>query len=119
MTDEQQGLSGIDQWNVARPTIPAVTHVDYSARVQTVRADDDPLYHGLIHAFRQKTGCAMVVNTSFNVRSEPIVLGPEEAYRCFMRTEMDYLALENFLLDKRDQKPLAEDTDWRGEFEPD
>ena len=119
MTDEQQGLFGIDQLNVARSTIPAVTHVDYSARVQTVRADDDPLYHGLIHAFRQKTGCSMVVNTSFNVRGEPMVCTPEDAYTCFMRTEMDALAIGSFLLHKNEQPEWQEEGDWRDTIEAD
>jgi len=105
--------------NVARSTIPAVTHVDYSARVQTVRADDDPLYHGLIHAFRQKTGCSMVVNTSFNVRGEPMVCTPEDAYTCFMRTEMDALAIGSFLLHKNEQPEWQEECNWRDDIEPD
>jgi carbamoyltransferase len=119
MTPEQQALFGIEKLNVARSEIPAVTHVDYSARVQTVQKDDNPRFYGLIQAFREKTGCGVVVNTSFNVRGEPIVESPEDAYRCFMRTEMDYLILENYLFVK-DQQPAFEDkTDWEAEYELD
>jgi carbamoyltransferase len=99
-------LWGIDQLNVPRSTIPAVTHVDYSARVQTVRRDTNPVYYDIIEAFYQRTGCPVIVNTSFNVRGEPIVCTPEDAYRCFMRTDMDALVLENFILEKADQTPL-------------
>ena len=88
-----------------RSTLPAVTHVDYSARVQTVARDDNPRFHQLLSEFEKRTGCPVLVNTSFNVRGEPPVCTPEEAYRCFMRTEMDYLVLGNFLLDKKEQKP--------------
>lgn len=103
MTADQQQLFGIDKLKVPRSDIPAVTHVDYSARVQTVHADTNPRYHQLIKAFEQKTGCGILVNTSFNVRGEPIVCTPEDAYRCFMNTEMDYLVLENILLAKTEQ----------------
>ena len=89
-----------------------MTHVDYSAQIQTVAEADQPRYYRLIKAFQQLTGCAVLVNTSFNVRGEPIVCTPEDAYRCFMWTEMDYLVLGDFLLDKRDQKPLANDVGW-------
>jgi carbamoyltransferase len=116
MTEEQQALWGIDLLNVPRSDIPAVTHVDYSARVQTVHAETNPHYYQLLKAFAAKTGCGVLVNTSFNVRGEPIVCTPEEAYRCFMRTEIDMLVLGNCVLDKLDQKPLVEDTDWRQEF---
>ena len=118
-SEEEQQLFGIDRLNVVRSEIPAVTHVDYSARVQTVSETEHPRYYGLIKAFEQLTGCAVLVNTSFNVRGEPIVCTPEDAYRCFMRTEMDYLVLGNFLLDKRDQRPLTNKADWQGEFELD
>ena len=118
-SEEEQQLFGIDRLNVVRSEIPAVTHVDYSARVQTVSETEHPRYYRLIKAFEQLTGCAVLVNTSFNVRGEPIVCTPEDAYRCFMRTEMDYLVLGNFLLDKRDQKPLANKADWQDEFELD
>ena len=119
MTADQEKLFGIEKLNVARSDIPAVTHIDYSARIQTVDRDSHPLYHDLIRTFYDRTGCAAIINTSFNVRGEPIVCRPEEAYRCFMRTEMDYLAIGSFLLAKRDQAPLTQDTDWRKEFELD
>jgi carbamoyltransferase len=93
-----------------------VTHVDYSARIQTVHAETNPRYYRLLKAFEAKTGCGVIVNTSFNVRGEPIVCTPEEAYRCFMRTEIDLLVLGNFLLDKTQQKPLVDDLDWQKEF---
>ena len=118
-SEEEQKLFGIARLNVVRSEIPAVTHVDYSARVQTVSETEHPRYYRLIKAFEQLTGCAVLVNTSFNVRGEPIVCTPEDAYRCFMRTEMDYLVLGNFLLDKRDQKPLANKANWQDEFELD
>jgi carbamoyltransferase len=119
MTEEQQTLWGIDLLNVPRSDIPAVTHVDYSARIQTVHAETNPRYYKLLKAFEAKTGCGVIVNTSFNVRSEPIVCTPEDAYRCFMRTEIDTLVLGNYVLNKIDQKPLVEDTDWRKEFDLD
>jgi len=119
MPDEQKKLFGIDLLNVPRSQIPAITHVDYSARIQTVRKETNPRYYDLINEFDKMTGCPVIINTSFNVRGEPIVCRPEEAYLCFMRTEMDTLVLENFVLDKVDQKPLDEDTDWRNEFELD
>jgi len=93
--------------------------VDYSARIQTVHAATNPRYYELLKAFETKTGCGVIVNTSFNVRGEPIVCTPADAYRCFMRTEMDLLVVENCLLQKVDQKPLVGDTDWRKEFELD
>jgi carbamoyltransferase len=116
MTREHQALWGIDLLNVPRSDIPAVTHVDYSARIQTVHPETNPRYHRLIRAFEQRTGCAVVVNTSFNVRGEPIVCTPEDAYRCFMRTEMDLLVLENCIVEKGKQKPWVEGRDWRSEF---
>jgi carbamoyltransferase len=116
MTAEEGHLWGIDKLNVPRSSIPAVTHVDYSARVQTVRRDTAPLYWDIIEAFRCLTGCAVVVNTSFNVRGEPIVCTPEDSYRCFMRTEMDALVLEECLLLKEDQPPFQDDENWRGSF---
>jgi carbamoyltransferase len=109
-------LWGIDRLNVPRSTIPAVTHVDYSARIQTVRRETNPVYYAILEAFYRRTGCPVVVNTSFNVRGEPIVCTPEDAYRCFMRTNMDVLVLENFILAKEDQSPVAEDQRWREEF---
>ena len=119
MTSEQQALWGIELLNVPRSDIPAITHVDYSARIQTVHEETNPRYHRLLKAFEAKTGCGVIVNTSFNVRGEPIVCTPEDAYRCFMRTEMDVLVLENCVLQKAAQKPLAGDTDWRKEFDLD
>ena len=116
MTDEEEALFGIDKLNVPRSDIPAVTHVDYSARIQTVHRDTHPLYHALIERFRQKTGYPVIINTSFNVRGEPIVCTPEDAYRCFMRTEMDHLVLGRFLLSRTEQPVLKEDGDWRKEF---
>ena len=117
--DEKKDLFGIDLLNVPRSQIPAITHVDYSARIQTVRKETNPRYYDLIQEFEKITGCPVIINTSFNVRGEPIVCRPEEAYLCLMRTEMDTLVLENFVLDKVDQTPLDEDTDWRNEFELD
>jgi len=119
MTAEQQGLFGIDKLNVPRSTIPAVTHVDYSARVQTVHDHTNPRFCKLLRQFEALTGCAVLVNTSFNVRGEPIVCTPKEAYRCFMRTEMDYLVIEDFLLAKREQPIPTEDDSWQREFDPD
>lgn len=115
----QEGLWGIELLNVPRSDIPAVTHLDYSARVQTVHQDTNPRYYALLKAFEARTGHAVLVNTSFNVRGEPIVSTPEDAYRCFMRTEMDVLVLENCVLLKTDQKPLEGDSDWKKEFELD
>jgi carbamoyltransferase len=100
-------------------TLPAITHVDYSARIQTVHESTNPKFYGLLKAFESKTKCAVLVNTSFNVRGEPIVHTPEDAYRCFMRTEMDYLVLENFLLAKKDQPIWEKDDSWKEEFELD
>ena len=119
MNEQQQQLFGIDKLHVPRSDIPAVTHVDYSARIQTVHKETNPLYHRLISAFQRKTGCPVIVNTSFNVRGEPIVCSPTDAYRCFMRTEMDFLVIENFLLTKSDQPVRAEDDSWQDEFELD
>jgi carbamoyltransferase len=116
LTEAQQQLWGIDLLHVPRSDIPAVTHVDYSARVQTVHAETNPRYYRLLKTFEAKTGCGVIVNTSFNVRGEPIVCTPEDAYRCFMRTEIDVLVLENCLLYKTEQPPWVEDTDWRQEF---
>ncbi|HBH79016.1 MAG TPA: hypothetical protein DDY39_04235 [Nitrospira sp.] len=112
-------LWGIDLLNVPRSEIPAVTHIDYSARVQTVHEATNPRYYRLLKTFENKTGCAVLVNTSFNVRGEPIVCTPEDAYRCFMRTEMDLLVLENCVLRKEDQQPLDGDSDWKKEFDLD
>jgi carbamoyltransferase len=119
ITKEQEALFGIDKLNVSRSDIPAITHVDYSARVQTVVENEHPRYYRLIKAFQETSGYSVIVNTSFNVRSEPIVCTPEDAYRCFMRTDMDYLVLENYVLDKRDQPEWKEAVDWKSEFELD
>jgi carbamoyltransferase len=105
--------------NQPRSDIPAVTHVDYSARVQTVGKDANPEFRRLLEAFHQKTDCAVLVNTSFNVRGEPIVCTPQDAYRCFMRTDMDLLVLEDRLLWKYEQPAQADDQQWKGEYEPD
>ncbi len=105
MTEGEKGLFGIDQLNVPRSIVPAITHIDYSARIQTVHADTNPRYHAVISAFNEITGCPMVVNTSFNVRGEPIVCGPDDAFRCFMGTELDVLAIGNYLLYKEEQDP--------------
>ncbi|HCV43897.1 MAG TPA: hypothetical protein DGH68_10475, partial [Bacteroidetes bacterium] len=119
MTEEQQKLFGIDKLNVPRSDIPAVTHVDYSARVQTVEHDTNPLYYDLIKAFYKRTGCPVIINTSFNVRGEPIVCRPIEAYKCLMRTHMDYLVIGSFIVAKTQQKQLQEDSDWMKEFQLD
>ena len=119
MSEGQQRLFGIDKLNVPRSDMPAVTHVDYSARVQTLRRQDHPRYYDVIHAFQSLTGYPVVVNTSFNVRGEPIVQSPEDAYRCFMRTEMDFLVMGSYVLDKKDQPQWQEELDWQEEFELD
>lgn len=116
MTPAEQALWGIEKLNVPRSTIPAVTHVDYSARLQTVRRETNPLYHAILSAFKARTGCPVVVNTSFNVRGEPIVCTPEDAWRCFMRTSMDALVLENHVLLRQEQPELVETEDWRSSF---
>ena len=119
MTDDESQLFGIDKLNVPRSEIPAVTHVDYSARLQTVHPETNPRFYKLLDAFEEKTNCPLLVNTSFNVRGEPIVNTPEDAYRCFMRTEMDFLVLENFLIDKTLQPNWQEAADWKQEFDLD
>ncbi len=119
VTAEQRNLAGIEKLSVARSDIPAVTHVDYSARIQTVDRQDHPVYYDLIDRFYAKTGCPVIINTSFNVRGEPIVCSPEEAYACFMRTKMDYLVMESFLIAKTDQRRVDEDRTWMKEFELD
>src|SRR5690606_16968417 len=118
MTAEEEELFGIDKLNVALSVIPAVTHVDYSARLQTVHADTNPRYQRLISRFRDKTGCPVIVNTSFNVRGEPIVCTPEDAFRCFMGSEIDVLAVGNAYLLKEDQDPALR-LDYRNAFELD
>lgn len=115
----QEKLFGLEKLLARRSVIPAVTHVDYSARVQTVAEEDNPLFYRLIKRFSEKYGCPVIINTSFNVRGEPVVCTPEQAWLCFMRTNMDYLVMENFLLEKKEQKPLDKDIDWLKEFELD
>ena len=119
MTEEQDKLFGIEKLNIPRSSLPAITHVDYSARVQTVCSKTNPRYYNLISAFKRKTGCPTVVNTSFNVRGEPIVCTPQDAYRCFMRTEMDILVLQNQILYKTEQPKIEKDETWMQEFELD
>jgi len=117
--EDQKDLFGIDKLKVSRSDVPAITHVDYSARLQTVKQEDNPLYYRTIKAFQELTGCPLIINTSFNVRGEPIVCTPEHAYQCFMRTQMDYLVIGSFLLDKMAQPPWHEKSDWQKEFPPD
>lgn len=119
MTQEQKQLFGIEKLNIPRSQLPAITHVDYSARVQTVHKETNPRYWNLLDHFEKITGCPVLINTSFNVRGEPIVCTPEDAYRCFMRTEMDYLVLENVLLAKIEQPKREQDDSWKDEFELD
>jgi carbamoyltransferase len=112
-------MTGFDKLKSKRSAIPAVTHVDYSARIQTVKKEDNPLYYEMINTFYKKTGSPAIINTSFNVRGEPLVCAPQDAFRCFMRTEMDYLIMGSFLLDKREQKSVVEDKLWQQVFELD
>ena len=119
MTDEQQKLFGIDKLNVPRSTIPAATHVDYSARIQTVHRETNPRYYDLINEFFKQTGCPVIVNTSFNVRGEPIVCTPDDAYRCFMRSDIDVLVVDQWIFLKEDQPKVEDDKKWMQEFELD
>tara|TARA_Y100001978_G_C23657599_1_gene416871 strand:+ start:39 stop:1133 length:1095 start_codon:yes stop_codon:yes gene_type:complete len=120
MTENQKKLFGIQKLNVQRSSLPAITHVDYSARIQTVSKKTNPRYYNLISAFKSKTGCPTIINTSFNVRGEPIVCTPKDAYRCFMRTEMDVLVLENQILFKNQQPIINKNYDeWKEMFELD
>jgi len=114
-----QAVGGLQRLHIIRSSIPAVTHVDCSARVQTVHHHTNPRFYHLLDAFEQLTGCPLLVNTSFNVRGEPIVNTPEDAYRCFMRTEMDYLVMGNYLFAKPDQPGFDDDGAWKQEFELD
>jgi carbamoyltransferase len=118
MTASEQALFGIDKLNVPRSEIPAVTHVDYSARIQTVHRDTNPRYHALLRRFKERTGCPVIVNTSFNVRGEPIVGTPEDAFRCFMGTEIEVLAIGNCFLQKEEQDRALQ-RDYKGAFELD
>jgi len=119
MTDEQNNFFGLDKLNVVRSEIPAITHVNYSARIQSVDSNTNPMYHKMISKFHEKYDCPVIVNTSFNVRGEPIINSPQDAYFCFMRTEMDYLIIGNYLLDKTKQQPLKEGSEWQKEYELD
>jgi carbamoyltransferase len=119
MTTEQEKLFGIEKLNIPRSTIPAVTHIDYSARIQTVHKETNPVFYNIISEFKKLTGESVLVNTSFNVRGEPIVCTPKDAFVCFMRTEMDYLVIENFLFDKKKQKEIPKDESWKNEFDLD
>jgi len=118
MTDNEQRLFGIDKLNVVRSTIPAVTHVDYSARVQTVHRETNPLFYQLLQAFKSRTGCPVLVNTSFNVRGEPIVCTPEDAFRCFMGTDLDLLVVGRAVL-RKDQQDAGRKQDYANRFTPD
>lgn len=111
--------AGLDKLKVIRSQIPAITHVDYSARLQTVHVETNPRFHALLQAFHRKTGCPVIINTSFNVRGEPIVCTPDDAYKCFMRTNMDYLVMGNFLLDKKQQPAVEQDLSWQETYELD
>ena len=119
MTSEERKLFGIEKLNIIRSEIPAVTHIDYSARLQTVHKETNPKYYELIEEFDRKTGVPVIINTSFNVRGEPIVCSPKDAYVCFMRTEMDYLIMGKYLLNKKAQRSLDKDSDWMKEYELD
>ncbi|HED37775.1 MAG TPA: hypothetical protein ENI76_05965, partial [Ignavibacteria bacterium] len=119
VAEEGNNYSGFEKLNIIRSEVPAVTHVDYSARIQTVHRDTNKLYHELIKKFSDDYGCPVLINTSFNVRGEPIVCTPDDAYKCFMRTNMDYLLMGNYLLKKGDQKIKIEQDDWQKEFELD
>ena len=119
MTPDEVELFGLEKLNIVRSSIPAITHVDYSARLQTVNKEDNPLYHEMISKFHEKYGCGVIINTSFNVRGEPIVCKPEDAFKCFMRTDMDFLIMGNYLINKNQQIPLEKDADWQKEFELD
>ena len=119
MTEEQDNLFGIAKLNVPRSKLPAITHVDYSARIQTVHKETNPYFYNVLSEFNKETDCGVLVNTSFNVRGEPIVMTADDAYRCFMRTEMDYLIIDNFLLAKEDQPKWEGTDDWKDEFELD
>src|SRR5262249_35147784 len=117
LSGAEQNRFGMEKLLTIRSQIPAVTHVDYSAPIQTVAEQDHPLFYRLLLAFSDRPGCPVIINTSFNVRGEPIVCTPEHAYLCFMRTNMDYLLLGNFLLEKKEQKPLDKDIEWLKQFE--
>ena len=119
LNGEEQKLFGIEKLKIPRSDIPAVTHVDHSARIQTVDEVRNPRYHQILKSFEKRTGCGLVVNTSFNIRGEPIVCRPEEAYRCFMFTDMDVLVLENFICRKEDQPPMEGSEEYKKQFKLD
>ena len=119
MSQEEEKLFGLAKLNLVRSSVPAITHVDYSARLQTVNQRDNPIYHELLRVFDEKYGCPVIINTSFNVRGEPIVCAPKDGFLCFMRTEMDYLIMGDFLISKKDQQGLTGDIDWKQKFELD
>ena len=119
LTSDEENLFGIEKLKIPRSTLPAITHVDYSARLQTVHSDTNSKLHSLLTEFNDITNCPVLVNTSFNVRGEPIVQSPEDAFRCFMRTEMDYLAIGNYILHKKNQPHWQKDDAWKQEFELD
>jgi len=114
-----EDMVGLEKVNQVRSLVPAITHVDYSARIQTVNREHSPLYYDIIKSFKELTGCPVIINTSFNVRGEPIVMSPQHAYRCFMRTNMDYLVMGGFLIDKREQPPWPEKDEWKKSIVPD
>ena len=118
MSNEEVKLFGIEKLNIKRSSIPAVTHVDYSSRIQTVKQETNQIYYDLISKFKEKTGCPVIVNTSFNVRGEPIVNSPTDAFNCFMGTELDYLVIGNCILDKTKQN-ISLKRDYKKEFELD
>ena len=119
MDKDQEKLFGIEKLNIPRSTIPSITHVDYSARIQTVSKKTNRRFYKLIKAFESKTGCPIVINTSFNVKGRQFVCSPEDAFKCFMRTEMDILVLENQILFKKDQTNIPIDDSWKKVFELD
>ena len=116
MSPEDKKKSGIEKLNIIRSVVPAITHVDYSSRVHTVDQANNAFYHQIIKAFYQKTGCPVIINTSFNVRGEPIVCTPEDAYNCFKNTDMDFLLLENFLIEKKPGERKGVDNEWLKSF---
>tara|TARA_B110000238_G_C15871558_1_gene329478 strand:- start:61 stop:642 length:582 start_codon:yes stop_codon:yes gene_type:complete len=119
LSKEEKKLFGIDKLNIPKSKIPAVTHVDYSARIQTVHKETNFEFHSLIKNFYNKTNCPILINTSFNVRGEPIVCSPEDSFRCFMRTEMDILVIGNYILYKKNQQNYKDNKNWRDEFKLD
>jgi carbamoyltransferase len=119
LNGEDKRARGFEKLKIVRSDVPAITHVDNSARIQTIERADLPVYYDLIRRFYEKTGCPVIINTSFNVRGEPIVCSPLEAYTCFMRTNMDYLVMGSFLLDKRAQPAWRDGQDWKKEYELD